>query len=270
MSGARPWLRSESMRSLAAADGATTSAALPRGELLVRVEAEGGQVAAAPTCAPSACTRPAPRRRPPRSRASARRRAARTPACRPGSRRCARAAGRVVRSLTAAAAAAGSRFSVRGSMSQNTGRAFSYSRQLADATKLKGEVTTSSPALDPGGADGEVEAGGAARDRARRARRPSRAARARSNSGSARAERELPGAQRVEHRALLRLADQRARERDRLAHAVTCGRGRPARVGSMPASSESTSASQLASMMFSDTPIEPQVSGRRRRRAARA
>ena len=37
-------------------------------------------------------------------------------------------------------------------------------------------------------------------------------------------------------------------------------RGCPLRVGSIPASSESTSASQLASMMFSETPIEPHVS----------
>jgi hypothetical protein len=55
----------------------------------------------------------------------------------------------VVRSPTAAAAAAGSMFSVRGSMSQNTGRAFSNSTQLAEATNEKGVVTTSSPASMP-------------------------------------------------------------------------------------------------------------------------
>ena len=43
---------------------------------------------------------------------------------------------------------------------------------------------------------------------------------------------------------------------------VTAARARAPceRPGRMPASSESTSASQLASMMFSETPIEPQVS----------
>ena len=40
-------------------------------------------------------------------------------------------------------------FSVRSSMSQKTGTACSYSRQFADATKLSGVVTTSSPALQP-------------------------------------------------------------------------------------------------------------------------
>src|SRR4051794_21785466 len=54
-----------------------------------------------------------------------------------------------VRSPAAARAASGSRFSVSLSMSQNTGRAPSYSRQLAEATKLKGEVRTSSPGPHP-------------------------------------------------------------------------------------------------------------------------
>src|ERR687895_2999583 len=55
----------------------------------------------------------------------------------------------VVRLPIAAAAAAGSMFSVRGSMSQNTGRAFSNSTQLAEATNENGEVTTSSPGWMP-------------------------------------------------------------------------------------------------------------------------
>jgi hypothetical protein len=55
----------------------------------------------------------------------------------------------VVRSATAAAAAVGSMLSVRGSMSQKTGFAFSYRRQLAEATNENGEVTTSSPASIP-------------------------------------------------------------------------------------------------------------------------
>ena len=51
--------------------------------------------------------------------------------------------------VTAAAAASGSRLSVRRSMSQKTGRAPSYRTELADATKLKGVVITSSPASMP-------------------------------------------------------------------------------------------------------------------------
>src|SRR5919201_1854585 len=54
-----------------------------------------------------------------------------------------------VRDVTAAAAAAGSMFSVTGSMSANTGRARSYSTALAEATKLNGLVTTSSPSPTP-------------------------------------------------------------------------------------------------------------------------
>jgi hypothetical protein len=40
-------------------------------------------------------------------------------------------------------------FSVTGSTSQNTGVTFSYSRQFAEATKLNGDVTTSSPLPHP-------------------------------------------------------------------------------------------------------------------------
>src|SRR5919197_2889183 len=54
-----------------------------------------------------------------------------------------------VRSVTAAASASGSRLSVRGSMSANTGRAPSNSITLALATNENGEVTTSSPADTP-------------------------------------------------------------------------------------------------------------------------
>ena len=46
MSGARPWLRSESMRSLMAAIGDRDHPALARRQLLVGVEAEGGRMAA--------------------------------------------------------------------------------------------------------------------------------------------------------------------------------------------------------------------------------
>ena len=66
-----------------------------------------------------------------------------------------------------------------------------------------------------------------------------------------RAERELARAQHLEHGPLLGLAEHGLGQRD---HA--CG----ARERTMPASSESTSASQLASITFSCTPIEPHVS----------
>src|SRR3954463_14462852 len=54
-----------------------------------------------------------------------------------------------VRSVTAAAAASGSRFSVRASMSAKTGRARSKSTALALATNENGEGTTSSPSDTP-------------------------------------------------------------------------------------------------------------------------
>jgi hypothetical protein len=55
----------------------------------------------------------------------------------------------LVRSPIASHAFAGSRLSVTGSTSEKIGVASSYSRQLAEATKLNGEVTTSSPAVQP-------------------------------------------------------------------------------------------------------------------------
>src|SRR3954453_3605481 len=54
-----------------------------------------------------------------------------------------------VGSVTAAPAAAGSRFSGRASMAAKTGRARSKSTALALATNEKGEVTTSSPSDTP-------------------------------------------------------------------------------------------------------------------------
>src|SRR5262249_5735852 len=67
----------------------------------------------------------------------------------------------------------------------------------------------------------------------------------------ARPERQVPGAQDLEHGKLLGLAEHRLGERD---HWLT-----DARLRSIPASSESTSASQLASITFSWTPIVPHV-----------
>ena len=54
-----------------------------------------------------------------------------------------------MRSVTAAAAASGSRLSVTGSMSANTGRARSNTQAFALATNENGDVTTSSPSLTP-------------------------------------------------------------------------------------------------------------------------
>src|SRR3954469_9483533 len=74
-----------------------------------------------------------------------------------------------------------------------------------------------------------------------------------------RPERQAAGAQHLEHELLLALPDDGLRERD---HGEVARRAREwcARPGSMPASRESTSASQLASITFSETPIAPQVS----------
>src|SRR5262249_8195112 len=78
-----------------------------------------------------------------------------------------------------------------------------------------------------------------------------------------RPEREPLRAQHLEDQLLLAPTDERAGEgNERVVHATPARRARWCceRPGSMPASSESTSASQLASMMFSETPIDPQVS----------
>src|SRR3954452_4841454 len=78
----------------------------------------------------------------------------------------------------------------------------------------------------------------------------------------ARPERQVPGAQHLEHELLLALAKKRPGRGDheRAAGVVPRVRECSLRAGSMPASSESTSASQLASITFSETPIEPHVS----------
>ena len=84
-----------------------------------------------------------------------------------------------------------------------------------------------------------------------------------------RPQRQPPGAQHLEHELLLALAEQRLRERDllHLGHpgsATTSAARRPPPAGCRgwnAYSSESTSASQDASMMFSETPIEPQRIG---------
>ena len=140
---------------------------------------------------------------------------------------------------------------------------------MADATNENGDVTTSSPSPHADRAQREVQPGRAGRDRAGVARADARGER-RLERRHARAERELARAQHLEHRLLLGLADHGLGERDRrrcVACVMTARARRPPRracgargPGSMPASSESTSASQLASITFSETPIAPHVS----------
>ena len=122
---------------------------------------------------------------------------------------------------------------------------------MAEATNENGEVTTSSPSLHADRAQRQVQCRRAARHRAGVARAEPRRERL-LELRHARAERELARAQHLEHGLLLGLAEDGLGERDR--HA--CG----ARERTMPASSESTSASQLASITFSCTPMAPHVS----------
>ena len=56
---------------------------------------------------------------------------------------------RLVRSVIAASTASGSRFSVRGSTSANTGVPPSRMKQFAEATNENGDVITSSPGPMP-------------------------------------------------------------------------------------------------------------------------
>ena len=72
-----------------------------------------------------------------------------------------------VRPVIAAAAASGSRFSVRGSMSTNTGRARSNRITLALATNENGDVIDLVAVGHAHGAQREVQRGGAGGDGAR-------------------------------------------------------------------------------------------------------
>ena len=88
---------------------------------------------------------------------------------------------------------------------------------MADATKLKGVVTTSSPGRDPRGADREVKPRGAARDGGHVAGAEA-GAESLLELGEAWAEGEPARAQRVEHQLLLARAHERASERDPIVH----------------------------------------------------
>ena len=114
--------------------------------------------------------------------------------------------------------------------------------------------------LDADGAQRQVQPRGAGRDGAGVRRAHARGERL-LEGGHARPEREVPGAQDLGDRGLLLGAEDRPRERDHeAAGATTPRRACDARPGSIPASSESTSASQDASMTFSWTPMAPHVS----------
>ena len=87
-------------------------------------------------------------------------------------------------------------------MSANTGRAFSYTTALAVATNENGDVTTSSPAPTPTARSARCSP--VVPDETAQAwRAPTRSANACSNARHARAERELAGAQHLEHGLLL-------------------------------------------------------------------
>ena len=142
---------------------------------------------------------------------------------------------------------------------------------MAEATNENGDVTTSSPSLTPTARSARCRP--AVPDETAQAwRRAEARGERRLEGGHLRAERQLAGAQHLQHRLLLLRAEDRPGERDdvlgRPRHVGDSGAARRTaaprawctRPGSMPASSESTSASQLASMTFSLTPIVPQVS----------
>ena len=115
------------------------------------------------------------------------------------------------------------------------------------------------PVGHPHRAQRQVQARRAARDGAR-VRRAQARGEGLLELREPRAERELAGAQDLQHPALLLGAEDRARELDGLrahetARVALAGWGRPCCI---PYSSESTSACQDASITFSETPIVPQ------------
>ena len=180
--------------------------------------------------------------------------------------------------MTAAAAASGSRLSVtrvdvgehrpRALVERRVGRGDERERARDDLVAVLHARPRAAPgAARPCRCDTALACGA-----------PTRAANGLLELRHARAERELPGAQHLDHGALLRLAEHRPGERDRLARPLRPARREPAgrwpscdrrrvaavapaaRPGCIPYSSESTSASQEAAIRFSETPIEPHTS----------
>ena len=176
----------------------------------------------------------------------------------------------VVRSVTAAAAACGSRFSVTGSMSANTGRARSNRHALALATNENGEVTTSSPSVTPTARSARCRPA-VPLETALACATPSARGERLLERRDARAERELPAAQDLDDRLLLRLAQHRPGERDDVlgrAHAWSpllaagaAGLGRAGAAGLLGVARASRRApASDAAMTFSATPIVPHTS----------
>ena len=124
---------------------------------------------------------------------------------------------------------------------------------MAEATKLNGLVRTSSPAPQPSARTPRCSAGGAAGDRDR-VLDPQPLGEGPLEALAHRPEREASRAQHLERQLLLALAEVGPGQRDRLV--VGCGAG-SSTCGWKAYSSESTSASQEASMMFSETPMVP-------------
>ncbi len=172
----------------------------------------------------------------------------------------------MVRSVTAAAAASGSRLNVTGSMSANTGRARSYTATLALATNDSGVVITSSPSLTPTARSARCSPA-VPLETAMAWAAPIRCAKARSNSPRAGPSDSRPERSTLSTRSSsaspstgrasgIGLADLReALGHERRADLAASPAGRPDT--RIPYSSESTSASQEASITFSETPIEP-------------
>ncbi len=119
----------------------------------------------------------------------------------------------VVRSVTAAAAAEASRFSVTGSMSTNTGRARSNRIELALATNENGDVITSSPSETPTARSARCKA--AVPDETALAYgAPTRAANASSNAGTRGPSERCRERSTSSTACLLELADDGTRDRD--------------------------------------------------------
>ena len=172
--------------------------------------------------------------------------------------------------MIAAAAASGSRFSVRGSMSANTGRAPLVERRVrrGHERERRGDDLVALARPRPRASRGAAPPSRS--DTALAWRRADPRGERRLEGRHPRAERELARAQHLDAPP----APRPRRAPAARAGSTLCvtpapvsavprcparGAGAPAR-GSIPASSESTSASQLASMMFSCTPIAPQLS----------
>ena len=264
MSGARPWLRSESIRSFMRGVAERDHAALPRRQLLVGVEAEHGRVAAAADRHAVGVDRAErlagvldDRQAEPLERRQVGREA--EDVHRQQRLRALRDRGRGGRRVEVER----DRVDVgehrpRALVEHRVGRGDERERARDDLVAL----------LHADRPQREVQAGGAARDRAgvrRRRAAPRTPARTRARAGRAtagpsaapRARRPPPPGRGRAGRAGSDVGRARRHVAARVGAGRVPGRVRP---GWIAYSSESTSASQEASMTFSETPIEPHTS----------